>query len=126
MKKIMFLLAFLPMFVFTACSDDDEKGGKTYSFEYLIDDNEITVDAVIFEYSSDGEKIGSNYVSNCKKGTSKSFAANSMAEKVKVYFTMKYGSVKQYKWVQNVFYLKDKGNTEIKIVNETIVGAKEP
>lgn len=37
MKKIMFLLALLPMFVFTACSDDDEDAnpinGSTWVWE---------------------------------------------------------------------------------------------
>ncbi len=127
MKKIMYLLAFLPMFVFTACSsDDDEERGASYSFEYLIDDNGVTVDAILWEYNSSGERIGSNTVNNCQDGASKSFIANPMAEKIKVYFTIKYGSVKQYKWVQNVYYLKDKGNTEIKITGETLIGNTEP
>lgn len=34
MKKIMFLLAFLPMFVFTACSDDDDE--FNYDIKTLI------------------------------------------------------------------------------------------
>lgn len=123
----MFLLALLPMFVFTACSkDDDDERGKSYSFEYLIDESGVTIDAVIFEYSAEGERVGSNSINNCKKGTSKSFVANSMAEKVKVYFTFEYGSVKRYKWVQNVYYLKSKGKTEIKITDDTLIGNIEP
>lgn len=43
MKKVLFLLAMLPMFVFSACSDDDEKlqdqsvvikTGEIYTLEY--------------------------------------------------------------------------------------------
>ena len=34
MKKIMFLLAFLPMFVFTACSSDDDE--SDYDVQALI------------------------------------------------------------------------------------------
>lgn len=124
MKKILFLLAMLPMFVFTACSsDDDESGSTTYTVTWDMSEHElVTTDIIAFEYSSSGDKIANNKMENCKTGTKKSFKANEKAEKVKIYITMNSKS----SWVQNVYYLEKGKNLDIVINGNVLIGSKEP
>jgi hypothetical protein len=80
MKKVLFLLAMLPMLVFTACSDDDEE-----SFNYPMEElygtwegTEIDMDGTIIDltdwvyskyrfsatFNQDGTYSGSGYFGN--------------------------------------------------------------
>lgn len=123
MKRILFLLAMLPIFVFTACSSDDEPITTSYTITWDMSEHElVTTDIIAFEYSADGDKIANNKMENCKNGTRKSFKANEKAEKVKIYITMNSKS----SWVQNVFYLEKGKNLDIVISGDVLIGSKEP
>lgn len=121
MKKILFLLAMLPMFIFTACSSDDDNE-TTYTFNYQLEDNSLVkTECILFEYNSNGEKVV-NHSIDCYYGLSETITANENSEKVKVYVKMNSSN----KWVQQVFYLNKGGNIDITVTGETIIGTKEP
>lgn len=64
MKKILFLLAMLPMFVFTACSDDDETLNQYESLlvGHWVEDTSIQYEVFNIEIKAD--KTGYQYVTN--------------------------------------------------------------
>ena len=125
MKKILFLLAIALPLVFASCSKDDEPSLTTYTFNYELEDHSlITTEVILFEYSSEGEKVANTSI-DCHNGLSKKITANDKSEKVKVYVKMQGGSTTSNKWVQQVFYLKKGNNTDITVNGETIIGTKE-
>ena len=62
-------------------------------------------------------------------GSTKTFTANSRAVKVKLYIKMYSDNsavTAQYLWAQQVFYLEEGKNIEIKVEDHTKVGKTEP
>lgn len=126
MKKVLFMLALLPIFLFTSCSDDDDPASTSYTFNWELEDySMITINVILFEYSADGEKVANNTI-ECHQGLSKVFTANEKTEKVKVYVKMEGGSQTTIRWVQQVYYLQKGKNIDITVNGETIIGTKEP
>ena len=126
MKKVLFMLALLPIFLFTSCSDDDDPASTSYTFNWELEDySMITTNVILFEYSADGEKVANNTI-ECHHGLSKVFTANEKTEKVKVYVKMEGGSQTTIRWVQQVYYLQKGKNIDITVNGETIIGTKEP
>lgn len=126
MKKVLFMLALLPIFLFTSCSDDDDPASTSYTFNWKLEDySMITTNVILFEYSADGEKVANNTI-ECHQGLSKVFTANEKTEKVKVYVKMEGGSQTTIRWVQQVYYLQKGKNIDITVNGETIIGTKEP
>lgn len=126
MKKVLFMLALLPIFLFTSCSDDDDPASTSYAFNWELEDySMITTNVILFEYSADGEKVANNTI-ECHQGLSKVFTANEKTEKVKVYVKMEGGSQTTIRWVQQVYYLQKGKNIDITVNGETIIGTKEP
>ena len=126
MKKVLFMLALLPIFLFTSCSDDDDPASTSYTFNWELEDySMITTNVILFEYSADGEKVANNTI-ECHQGLSKVFTANEKTEKVKVYVKMEGGSQTTIRWVQKVYYLQKGKNIDITVNGETIIGTKEP
>ena len=85
-------------------------------------------DLMAFEYNEDGERMGSIVIEKATSGTSKTFIAKPRSVKVKLYFKMydDKGSPAWYRWVQQVFYLEQGRNIEVALLNESMVGTKEP
>lgn len=86
----------------------------------------MEIDITVFEYNSKDERVGSNSLNDIQYGESKVFKASSNAEKVKVYIKMSVGTVERYLWVQQVYYLKNNSNLDIKVTGTTMTGTKEP
>lgn len=130
MKKILFLLAILPMIVFTACSDDDDSKQKqtSYTLKWNMSESSslISTDVWLFEYNDKDESVGNNTVDDVQDNYTEVFKANEQAVKVKVQIRMSGGTTSSNRWVQQVYYLTKGGNTDIKIDGETIIGTKEP
>ena len=126
MKKVLFMLALLPIFFFTSCSDDDDEVITSYTLNWELEDHSsITTTVMLFEYNAEGDKVASNAV-ECHQGLSKVFNANEKAEKVKAYVKMEGGSQTSTRWVQQVYYLQKGKNIDIAVNGETIIGVKEP
>lgn len=129
MKKVLFLLAMLPLMLFTACSSDDEPKQTTYTLKWNADISStsiVSVDVWLFEYNENGEIIGNSTINEIQSGYVESFVAKEKSVKVKVQVRMSGGTSNSNEWVQQVFYLQKEGNTDIPINNETIIGTKEP
>ena len=70
MKKVLFMLALLPIFFFTSCSDDDDEVITSYTLNWELEDHSsITTTVMLFEYNAEGEKVASNAV-ECHQGLS--------------------------------------------------------
>lgn len=120
MKKVLLMLALLPIFLFTSCSDDDDPASTSYTFNWELEDySMITTNVILFEYSADGEKVANNTI-ECHQGLSKVFTANEKTEKVKVYVKMEGGSQTTIRWVQQVYYLQ-KGKTLTLLLMEKLL-----
>lgn len=129
MKKVLFLLAMLPLMLFTACSSDDEPKQTTYTLKWNADISStsiVSVDVWLFEYNENGEIIGNSTINEIQSGYVESFVAKENSVKVKVQVRMSGGTSNSNEWVQQVFYLQKEGNTDIAINDETIIGTKEP
>lgn len=122
MKKIIFLMALMPILALTSCSKDDEE--STYTLVFNAYDG-ISTTVRIFECNDNGEKIGNNSF-KCKTGDQQTFTASSNTSKVKVYISRESVMGDVNKWVQQVFLLKKGGNTTITIDDSTVVGSNEP
>lgn len=129
MKKILFLLAMLPMFVFMACSDDDDEKQATYTLKYDMSGSSssmVNVSVWLFEYNDNDEVVGTNTVNDIPETYTETFNANPLSVKVKAQYRLSGGSLSSNRWVQQVFYLNKSGNVDINIDGETVVGTKEP
>ena len=68
MKKVLFMLALLPIFLFTSCSDDDDPASTSYTFNWELEDySMITTNVILFEYSADGEKVAKIGRASCRE-----------------------------------------------------------
>ena len=86
-------------------------------------------DLTAFEYNESGEKVANNALNMAVSGTTKTFTANQHAVKVKLYIKMYADNTSvtpQYLWVQQVFYLEEGNDIEIKVEDHTKVGKSEP
>lgn len=130
MKKNLLLIVLLLMSLIssTSCSkDEDPDKDTTVTFIYSMDNVEnVIVDAIIFEYNSKDEVVGSLSVKNCKKGTSKIFSAKPTTEKIKVQLNIGIGILEKGYWVQEVYYINTGQDNHIEISGSTITGSKEP
>lgn len=127
MKRLLnFILAIFAIIALASCTKESKD--TTYEFRYLVSDIEnVDVDVILFEYSSNDERVGTNSISDLRHGHTATFTASSMAVKVKVYITMKYyNSSESNKWIQQVFYLEPESNIIITLSDDTIIGNKEP
>jgi hypothetical protein len=124
MKKVLiYSVLAIGALAFTSCSKDDNKV-YVYTVRY---ESVITnpVDLAIFEYNALGECIATNLMRYCIFGTTRTFNANKMAQKIKIYIMPTNSSSTTYRWVQQVYYLGS-STTIIAINGETMVGTQEP
>jgi len=127
-KSYLSLILISLLFLFSCTKVEEEYIPSTYTFKYSVNDYAgLSIDITLFEFNNLGEKIGTNSINNCKNGTMKTFTANKMAEKVKIFYILRTGTVSSTgKWVQQVFYLNKSDKATIEMTNNSIVGSNEP
>ena len=134
MKRILTIL-LLPsvMMLLLSCEKEPAKPDTTYTvmmaMSSVTSSSAVHYDLTAYEYNEAGEKVANNALNMAVNGSSKTFTANSRAVKVKLYIKMysDNSSVNaQYLWVQQVFYLEEGKNIELKVEDHTKVGKSEP
>ena len=133
MKKI--LITLLPILALVASCEKAEptKPDTTYTITMAMStvtsSSLVHYDLTAYEYNEAGEKVANNALNMAVNGSTKTFSANSRAVKVKLYIKMYSDNsavASQYFWVQQVFYLEEGKNVEIKVEDHTKVGKTEP
>ena len=101
----------------------------TMAMSSVTSTSTVHYDLTAYEYNDAGEKVANNALNMAVNGSTKTFTANSRAVKVKLYIKMysdNSAAPAQYYWVQQVFYLEEGKNIDIKVEDHTKVGKTEP
>lgn len=135
MKRILTsLLSLLTLTLLFSCEKaEPAKPDTTYTIKMAMSSvtssYTIHYDLTAYEYNEAGEKVANNAMNMAVNGSTKTFTANSRAVKVKLYIKMYSDNsavAAQYYWVQQVFYLEEGKNIELKVEEHTKVGKSEP
>ncbi len=135
MKRILTSLLFVLALtlVFSCEKAERAKPDTTYTITMAMStvtsSSAVHYDLTAYEYNEAGEKVANNALNMAVNGSSKTFTANSRAVKVKLYIKMYSDNsavTPQYLWVQQVFYLEEGKNIELKVEDHTKVGKTEP
>ena len=135
MKRILTSLLFVLALtlVFSCEKAERAKPDTTYTITMAMStvtsSSAVHYDLTAYEYNEAGEKVANNALNMAVNGSSKTFTANSRAVKVKLYIKMYSDDsavTSQYLWVQQVFYLEEGKNIELKVEDHTKVGKTEP
>lgn len=134
MKRVLTIaIPLIVAAILVSCNKEEPVKPTTYTVTMAMTDvtasSSIHYDFTVFEYNEAGERVANNTVDRAITGTSTTFNATPMAVKVKLYIKMYTDNTaisSQYLWIQQVFYLVQGGNIEIKLADETIVGRSEP
>ena len=128
MKRILTSLIFVLALtlVFSCEKAEPAKPDTTYTITMAMStvtsSSAVHYDLTAYAYNEAGEKVANN-------GSTKTFTANSRAIKVKLCIKMYSDNsaiTPQYLWVQQVFYLEEGKNIELKVEDHTKVGKTEP
>lgn len=135
MKRVVAILLSLSVILLMASCEKVEpaKPDTTYTVTMAMSSvtstSTVHYDLTAYEYNEAGEKVANNALNMAVNGSTKTFTANSRAVKVKLYIKMYSDNsaiTAQYLWVQQVFYLEEGKNVEIKVEDHTKVGKTEP
>ncbi len=135
MKRILIsLLSVFALSLVISCEKaEPAKPDTTYTvtmaMSTVTSSSAVHYDLTAYEYNDAGEKVANNAINMAVNGSTKTFSANSRAVKVKLYIKMYSDNSTvsaQYFWVQQVFYLEEGKNIEIKVEDHTKVGKTEP
>ena len=135
MKRILTsLLSVLALALVFSCekaepATPDTTYTVTMAMSSVTSTSTVHYDLTAYEYNEAGEKVANNALNMAVNGSTKTFTANSRAVKVKLYIKMysdNSAAPAQYYWVQQVFYLEEGKNIEIKVEDHTKVGKTEP
>lgn len=135
MKRILTSLLFVLALtlVFSCEKAERARPDTTYTITMAMStvtsSSAVHYDLTAYEYNEAGEKVANNALNMAVNGSSKTFTANSRAVKVKLYIKMYSDNsavTPQYLWVQQVFYLEEGKNIELKVEDHTKVGKTEP
>ena len=135
MKRILTSLIFVLALtlVFSCETAEPAKPDTTYTITMAMStvtsSSAVHYDLTAYEYNEAGEKVANNALNMAVNGSTKTFTANSRAVKVKLYIKMYSDNsavTPQYLWVQQVFYLEEGKNIELKVEDHTKVGKTEP
>lgn len=135
MKRILTsLLSVLALALVFSCEKaEPAKPDTTYTVTMAMSSvtstSTVHYDLTAYEYNDAGEKVANNALNMAVNGSAKTFTANSRAVKVKLYIKMysdNSAAPAQYYWVQQVFYLEEGKNIDIKVEDHTKVGKTEP
>lgn len=133
-RNLISLLAVLALSLVISCEKTEPaKPDTTYTITMAMSSvtssSAVHYDLTAYEYNEAGEKVANNALNMAGNGSTKTFSANSRAVKVKLYIKMYSDNSAvsaQYFWVQQVFYLEEGKNIEIKVEDHTKVGKTEP
>lgn len=135
MKRILTsLISLLALSVMMSCEKvEPAKPDTTYTVTMAMSSvtstSTVHYDLTTYEYNDAGEKVANNALNMAVNGSTKTFTANSRAVKVKLYIKMysdNSAAPVQYYWVQQVFYLEEGKNIEIRVEDRSKVGKSEP
>ena len=135
MKRILSsLFSLLALSLVFSCEKvEPTKPDTTYTITMAMSSvtssSTVHYDLTAYEYNDAGEKVANNALNMAVNGSTKTFTANSRAVKVKLYIKMYSDNSAvsaQYLWVQQVFYLEEGKNIELKVEDHTKVGKTEP
>lgn len=133
MKRILITLLSILALVASCEKAEPTKPDTTYTITMAMStvtpSSLVHYDLTAYEYNEAGEKVANNALNMAVNGSTKTFSANSRAVKVKLYIKMYSDNsavASQYFWVQQVFYLEEGKNVEIKVEDHTKVGKTEP
>ena len=135
MKRILTSLLFVlaMTLVFSCEKAEPAKPDTTYTITMVMStvtsSSAVHYDLTAYEYNEAGEKVANNALNMAVNGSTKTFTANSRSVKVKLYIKMYSDNsavTPQYLWVQQVFYLEEGKNIELKVEDHTKVGKTEP
>jgi len=135
MKRILSsLISLLALSLMMSCEKvEPAKPDTTYTITMAMSSvtssSTVHYDLTAYEYNEAGEKVANNALNMAVNGSTKTFTANSRAVKVKLYIKMYSDNSAvsaQYLWVQQVFYLEEGKNIELKVEDHTKVGKTEP
>lgn len=133
-RNLISLLAVLALSLVISCEKTEPaKPDTTYTITMAMStvtsSSAVHYDLTAYEYNDAGEKVANNALNMAVNGSTKTFSANSRAVKVKLYIKMYSDNSAvsaQYFWIQQVFYLEEGKNIEIKVEDHTKVGKTEP
>lgn len=139
MRKFI-LAIFAALLIGGGCSKTPPVTGETtYSIQSLLNTSNlsqsypgstITIDILAREYNDAGECVNIETIDDIQYADRHLITANKLSKKVtiRVSTEMEYNgkTASVDKWIQQVFYLEEEGNTEVVITDETIVGNYEP
>ena len=133
-RSLISLLAVLALSLVISCEKaEPATPDTTYTIKMAMStvtsSSAVHYDLTTYEYNDAGEKVANNALNMAVNGSTKTFSANSRAVKVKLYIKMYSDNSAvsaQYFWVQQVFYLEEGKNIEIKVEDHTKVGKTEP
>lgn len=135
MKRLLsFLLSLSIIMLMVSCEKaEPAKPDTTYTImmamSSVTSSSTVHYDLTAYEYNEAGEKVANNALNMAVNGSTKTFTANSRAVKVKLYIKLYSDNSAisaQYIWVQQVFYLEEGKNIELKVEDHTKVGKTEP
>ena len=135
MKRILSsLISLLALSLMMSCEKveptmPDTTYTITMAMSSVTSSSTVHYDLTAYEYNDAGEKVANNSLNMAVNGSTKTFTANSRAVKVKLYIKMYSDNSAvsaQYLWVQQVFYLEEGKNIELKVEDHTKVGKTEP
>ena len=133
MKRILITLLSILALVASCEKAEPTKPDTTYTITMAMStvtsSSLVHYDLTAYEYNEAGEKVANNALNMAVNGSTKTFSANSRAVQVKLYIKMYSDNsavTAQYFWVQQVFYLEEGKNVEIKVEDHTKVGKTEP
>ncbi len=132
MKRIIIaiLLPLTMMTLAASCEKESPAEHTTYTVTMAMptvtSSASVHCDLTAYEYNDAGEKVANNFLYKAVYGSSKTFTANPRAVKVKLHVKMYSDNSSEYLWVQQVFYLEQGRNIEIKLEDDSRVGRKEP
>ena len=135
MKRILISMLFVLALalVFSCEKAEPAMPDTTYTIAMAMStvtsSSTVHYDLTAYEYNEAGEKVANNALNMALNGSTKTFTANSRAVKVKLYIKMYSDNsavTPQYLWVQQVFYLEEGKNIELKVEDHTKVGKTEP
>lgn len=134
MRRLLYcFLSLVAIVSIVSCEKEEQPKPTTYTVTMAMSSVTSTsiphYDLTAYEYNEAGEKVANNALSVATSGTTKTFTANPRSVKVKLYikmYTDNSGYAPKYYWVQQVFYLEEGNNIEIKVDDHTKVGSLEP
>lgn len=130
MKKMLFFLSLVGLVCFSGCTKEETiEKVSTYTF---INNSTITSDGFtdyyirLYEIDNEGNKIANNVVEFPEQGKAYGFTANKRADRVKAMVHLASGSNSVTRWINQVYFLEERGNIDVILEDHTPLTTTEP